>query len=110
MSKPTSNHPESPESLEYWGPADQNQESEYAKPDAPNYVIDSRLEKRVIRKIDFMIVPFLCITYLVTYIDKTMLGYAAVFGLKESLHLKGNEYSWLGRQLIKMRKTRVDQT
>ncbi|KAL2828005.1 major facilitator superfamily domain-containing protein [Aspergillus cavernicola] len=36
-----------------------------------------------------------CITYLVTYIDKAMLGYAAVFGLKEDLDLKGEEYSWL---------------
>ncbi|KAJ5455677.1 MFS general substrate transporter [Penicillium daleae] len=96
MSKPISDHLESSESLEYGGPTDQNQGPEYTKSDASNYVIDSKLENRVIRKIDFMIIPFICITYLVTYIDKAMLGYAAVFGLKESLHLTGTEYSWLG--------------
>ncbi|RAK99292.1 MFS general substrate transporter [Aspergillus ibericus CBS 121593] len=59
-------------------------------------VINPALEKRVIRKIDMMVIPFICITYLITYIDKAMLGYSAVFGLKESLHLHGTEYSWLG--------------
>jgi hypothetical protein len=59
--------------------------------------IDPAIQKRVIRKIDMLVIPFICITYLVTYIDKAMLGYSAVFGLKESLHLKGTEYSWLGQ-------------
>lgn len=43
-----------------------------------------------------MVIPFICITYLVTYVDKAMLGYSAVFGLKDSLDLHGSEYSWLG--------------
>ncbi|PYH79263.1 MFS general substrate transporter [Aspergillus uvarum CBS 121591] len=58
--------------------------------------IDPETRKRVVRKIDCFVIPFICITYLITYIDKAMLGYAAVFGLKEDLHLKGEEYSWLG--------------
>lgn len=29
-------------------------------------------------------------------IDKTTLGYAAVFGIREDTHLVGTEYSWLG--------------
>lgn len=29
------------------------------------------------------------------YVDKTTLSYAAIFGIKDSLHLKGTEYSWL---------------
>ncbi|GAA92871.1 MFS allantoate transporter [Aspergillus luchuensis IFO 4308] len=57
---------------------------------------DPILLRRVIRKVDWMVIPFICITYLITYIDKAMMGYAAVFGLKEDLHLKGTEYSWLG--------------
>lgn len=97
MSKPTVDHLESQGPLEYQDPADQEQGPEYTKHDAPNNVVDSKLERRVIRKIDLMIIPFICITYLITYIDKAMLGYAAVFGLKESLHLKGTEYSWLGK-------------
>jgi MFS family permease len=29
------------------------------------------------------------------YVDKTTLSYAAIFGIKDSLHLQGAEYSWL---------------
>jgi hypothetical protein len=65
--------------------------------ESSNPVVDPALEKRVLRKIDIMIIPFICVTYLVTYIDKAMLGYSAVFGSKESLHLHGSEYSWLGK-------------
>lgn len=59
--------------------------------------VNRALERRVIRKIDMFVIPFICMTYLVTYIDKAMLGYSAVFGLKESLDLHGTEYSWLGK-------------
>ncbi|KAI7514775.1 allantoate permease [Hortaea werneckii] len=37
-----------------------------------------------------------CITYALQSIDKTTLGYAAVFGVKEDAQLAGTEYSWLG--------------
>jgi hypothetical protein len=58
--------------------------------------IDPALLQKVIRKIDMLVIPFVCIMYLITYVDKAMLGYSAVFGLEESLNLKGTEYSWLG--------------
>jgi hypothetical protein len=58
--------------------------------------IDPVAEKKLIRKIDMFVVPFICVTYLVTYIDKATLGYAAVFGLQTDLHLEGSQYSWLG--------------
>jgi hypothetical protein len=61
-----------------------------------NEEIDPHAERRLVRKIDWMINPFICVTYLVTYIDKATLGYAAVFNLQTDLHLHGTEYSWLG--------------
>lgn len=64
--------------------------------------IDPVVRARVVRKIDCFVIPFICITYLITYIDKAMLGYAAVFGLKEDLHLKGDEYSWLGKLITSL--------
>lgn len=59
--------------------------------------IDVEAERKLVRKIDMMIIPFICITYLVTYIDKATLGYAAIFGLEKDLHLHGTQYSWLGK-------------
>jgi hypothetical protein len=37
--------------------------------------IDPQLEKMLVRKIDMFITPFICITYLITYIDKATLSY-----------------------------------
>ena len=47
-------------------------------------------------KIDLRLMPLLCITYALQSIDKTTLGYAAVFNLRTDLNLEGTEYSWLG--------------
>ncbi|KAL5002902.1 major facilitator superfamily domain-containing protein [Aspergillus recurvatus] len=47
-------------------------------------------------KLNLRLLPLLCITYALQWIDKTTLSYAAVFGLEDDLHLKSSEYSWLG--------------
>ncbi|KAK7988487.1 hypothetical protein PG989_008802 [Apiospora arundinis] len=57
--------------------------------------VDKAEEKRLVRKLDMRILPLLGICYFFYYVDKTTLSYAAIFGLKDGLHLKGEEYSWL---------------
>lgn len=52
-------------------------------------------ERRLVRKIDFMIIPYLAVCYAFFYIDKTTLSYAAIFGIREDLNLVGTDYSWL---------------
>ncbi len=37
--------------------------------------IDPAVERRLIRKIDWCIIPLICFTYLFTFIDKTTLSY-----------------------------------
>ncbi|KAL8943398.1 MAG: hypothetical protein Q9216_001107 [Gyalolechia sp. 2 TL-2023] len=49
-------------------------------PDQVNEVIDSKERRRLERKIDFMILPYLAVCYAFFYIDKTTLSYAAIFG------------------------------
>ncbi len=61
-----------------------------------NVAIDPAEERRLVRKIDWRVMPFICITYLVTYLDKATIGYAAVFNLQTDLNLVGTQYSWLG--------------
>lgn len=54
-------------------------------------------EARALRwKLDLRLMPLLCLTYALQSIDKNTLSYAAVFGLREDLDLKGTEYSWTG--------------
>ncbi|KAK8137847.1 allantoate permease [Apiospora sp. TS-2023a] len=57
--------------------------------------VDQAEEKRLVHKLDMRILPLLGICYFFYYVDKTTLSYAAIFGLKDGLHLQGEEYSWL---------------
>ena len=56
---------------------------------------DDAEEKRLVRKIDLMILPYLAVCYAFFYIDKTTLSYAAIFGIRTDLKLHGTQYNWL---------------
>ncbi|OJD33102.1 mfs allantoate transporter [Diplodia corticola] len=56
---------------------------------------DAAEEGKLIRKIDWMILPYLSVCYVFFYLDKTTLSYAAIFGVSEDIHLDDVEYSWL---------------
>ncbi|KAH7878915.1 MFS general substrate transporter [Lentinula edodes] len=57
--------------------------------------LDPGKVKHVERKIDLLIMPALAICYMFYYVDKTTLSYAAIFNIKEDLHLGSSDYSWL---------------
>ncbi|RVD88953.1 uncharacterized protein DFL_003117 [Arthrobotrys flagrans] len=48
---------------------------------------------KLIRKVDWRMIPFLTILYLITYIDKTNIGNAKIEGLTEDLHMNGLQYN-----------------
>ena len=58
--------------------------------------LDPTESKRVLRKLDFRIVPILFLIYLLQYLDKNGINYASVYGLQKGTHLHGQDYSWLG--------------
>jgi ACS family allantoate permease-like MFS transporter len=37
-----------------------------------------------------------CLVFGLNYLDKTTLSYASIMGLKEDIHLVGDNYQWLG--------------
>ncbi|OOQ90919.1 putative pantothenate transporter [Penicillium brasilianum] len=51
-------------------------------------------EKAVLRKIDRVILPFMCFVFFLQYLDKQSLSYAGVFGLIQDLNMTNPEYSW----------------
>ncbi|OBT73466.1 hypothetical protein VF21_07296 [Pseudogymnoascus sp. 05NY08] len=52
-------------------------------------------EKRLLRKLDWQLLPILCFTYGLQYYDKAMLSQAAIFGIRTDLDLNvGNRYSF----------------
>jgi Major Facilitator Superfamily len=52
--------------------------------------------KRILRKLDLVILPILLWVYFLQYLDKATLSYASVFGLISDTNLQGEDYSWLG--------------
>jgi MFS family permease len=53
------------------------------------------LDKKVRRKIDCWIMPIICFTYTLQFLDKLSLNYAAAYTLIPDLGLHGQRYSWV---------------
>ncbi|KAJ5984599.1 MFS allantoate transporter [Penicillium waksmanii] len=58
--------------------------------------LDEATNRRLLRKIDWHIMPVMCCVYGMNFLDKTTLSYASIMGIKEDLGLVGDQYSWLG--------------
>ncbi|OJJ35937.1 hypothetical protein ASPWEDRAFT_134459 [Aspergillus wentii DTO 134E9] len=61
----------------------------------PTTILDTDIAKRVLRKIDFQLIPLLFVTYNLNFMDKTILSSASVFGLKDDTNITGDQYSWV---------------
>lgn len=59
-------------------------------------VVSADDNKRILRKIDWAILPIILVIYCLQSLDKTALSYASVFDLIDSTGLVGSQYSWLG--------------
>ncbi|KAH6637838.1 allantoate permease [Boeremia exigua] len=56
---------------------------------------DKALNKSLVRKVDLRLLPLLCGTYFLQYIDKQAISYSAVFDLFPTTGITGSQYSWL---------------
>lgn len=50
-------------------------------------------ETKLMAKIDFRVVPFLCILYLLAFLDRVNIGNAKSFGLAKDLNLVNLQYN-----------------
>ncbi|CZT14494.1 uncharacterized protein RCC_12184 [Ramularia collo-cygni] len=53
-------------------------------------------DRKLLWKIDLIIVPLLSITLILAAVDKVIIANAAIYGMKEDTRLTGNDYSWVG--------------
>ncbi|KAL4777205.1 major facilitator superfamily domain-containing protein [Aspergillus nidulans var. acristatus] len=51
-------------------------------------------ERRVVRKLDMILIPIMGLCYMMQYMDKLALSQATLFNLREDLNLQGTDYSW----------------
>ncbi|KAH8903406.1 MFS general substrate transporter [Coniochaeta sp. PMI_546] len=57
--------------------------------------LDPDEARRVLRKIDWHILPLLMGSYMLQYLDKSSINFASVYGLQKGTNLHGQDYSWL---------------
>ncbi|KKK17239.1 hypothetical protein ARAM_005924, partial [Aspergillus rambellii] len=55
-------------------------------------VIDEKEEKKLIRKMDIHILPFVVLLYLFSFLDRVNIGNARLYGLEDDLGLVGDQY------------------
>ena len=53
--------------------------------------IDPIEEKKLLRKLDMNIAPVIMILFLISYLDRSNIGNAAIAGMTDELHLVGNQ-------------------
>ncbi|KAI9497524.1 major facilitator superfamily domain-containing protein [Zychaea mexicana] len=53
-------------------------------------------ERKLVRRINWTVMPLVCGILFVQFIDKSTLNYAAVMGIYEDTHITQDQFSWLG--------------
>ena len=62
-------------------------------PTATNVEYDEKMTKRLVRKLDWHILPVLVILYLLSFLDRTNIGNARLANLEVDLGMKGLDYN-----------------
>ena len=52
--------------------------------------------RRLLWKIDLIMIPLIMVTVVLAAIDKVIISNAAIYGMKTDTHLTGDQYSWVG--------------
>ena len=52
--------------------------------------------RKLLWKIDLIIVPILAFSVIIAAVDKVIISNAAIYGLIKDNHIKGNDFSWVG--------------
>ena len=55
--------------------------------------ITFRQDKRIVKKLDFILIPWLSLLYLVSFLDHISIGNAKIFGLTEDLNISNGQYN-----------------
>ncbi|KAJ5160411.1 uncharacterized protein N7482_007415 [Penicillium canariense] len=60
-----------------------------------SFQFSASAERRLVRKIDFTILPIMLVAYMMAFLDKQTVNYTALMGIREDLQLVGSQYSWV---------------
>ena len=72
----------------------EKQDIAHVETDSPSiYEEDSVEASKVIRKIDWRLIPLLMILYTLTFLDRVNIGNARLWNLEKDLHMAGYDYN-----------------
>ncbi|GAB7363367.1 hypothetical protein MBLNU230_g3647t1 [Neophaeotheca triangularis] len=60
---------------------------------AARYGIDAVAEKKLLRKVDLLVIPLLWFFFMLSFLDRTNIGNAKIQGLEDELGMSGNDYN-----------------
>lgn len=60
------------------------------------FKVDPAKEKKLLRKIDCVVMPMIILLMASQFMDKTTSSYAAIMGLRTDLHMSALAYEWVG--------------
>ncbi|KAK7528360.1 phthalate transporter [Phyllosticta citriasiana] len=60
-----------------------------------NYVPGTSEEKKLVWKVDLLLMPILWVMYILNYVDRTNIGNAKVAGMADDLNLDDQRYAWI---------------
>ncbi|KAI0484940.1 major facilitator superfamily transporter [Xylariaceae sp. FL0804] len=69
-------------------------ENNFSPRDVQELLLDGPFIRRLVRKVDLLILPLLAGCYTLQYIDKQALSYAAVFDLFDDTGISETQYAW----------------
>lgn len=61
-----------------------------------NEPITKEESRRLLWKIDLIILPLLTVSVLIASVDKVIISNAAIYGMRDDTHLVGDQFSWTG--------------
>ncbi|KAF2141768.1 uncharacterized protein K452DRAFT_228097 [Aplosporella prunicola CBS 121167] len=74
----------------------ENVDLEHLPPDPDVGLSDeerAKLDRQVLWKLDLKLIPWLCLLYLISFLDRTNIGNAKIDGLQEDLHMTNDQYN-----------------
>ncbi|CCK72924.1 allantoate permease family MFS transporter KNAG_0M00710 [Huiozyma naganishii CBS 8797] len=64
--------------------------------EAKKITVTPEEDRKLVWKLDLVMFPLICFIYAIQYMDKIATGSAAIMGLRQDLHMHGDQYSWVG--------------
>ncbi|KAG7898753.1 hypothetical protein KL907_005107 [Ogataea polymorpha] len=62
--------------------------------EADHKVFSEKEDRKLLFKLDCIVLPLFSFLYMIQFMDKTSIGFAAVMGIQADYNMKGQMYSW----------------